>query len=50
VSELDLNDPVRIWLDRMTPELPTAVTRKAEFHPQPASYSPPTLSRNGLTK
>jgi hypothetical protein len=39
-----------IFLDRMTPELPTAVTRKADFHPQPASYNWPALSRNGLTE
>jgi hypothetical protein len=50
VSAPDPNDPNRISPDRMTPELPTAVTRKADFHPQHGSYNRPALSRNGLTE
>jgi hypothetical protein len=34
----------------VTPELPTAVTREADFHPHLALYNRPALSRNGLTK
>ena len=44
--------PERSWtfVDHVAPELPTAATLKAEFHPQPAPYNRAGLSRNGLTE